>query len=186
MHFIYQCEINDWAHPLYCTGHWRIQQELIKLRRIFTINDGVSTGEWRFILLNRCCSNSCCSCCEHPLCIPAPPIPPRRDGNGFFQANLSLSQRWWRQPKCESGGGWKASSLPAIAVRRLLLLWSHTGKSFPFSFCNYFPITPCGTLVLWRWMAFLLYQWVRYCTNVFVGIRRSRLDAGPPADSSEQ
>lgn len=40
-----------------------------------------------------------------PLCIPASrSAPPCTERNGSFQANLSLSQRRWRQPKCESRG----------------------------------------------------------------------------------
>lgn len=85
---------------------------------------------------------------------PNPPPPGKR--NGFFHANLSLSQQRWRQPKCESRGGRrKAPSLPAIAVRRLLLLWSHSGKTFPFIVGNIFHEDPARTTAVVKVNGFL-------------------------------
>lgn len=91
------------------------------------------TLEWRLMLLDRCCC--CCCSCGQPLHPCAPPPPPTQR-NGFFQANLSLSPRRWRQPKCESGGGGEGRlhPLPAIAVRRRLLLWNHTRRTRPSPF----------------------------------------------------
>lgn len=94
----------------------------------------------------------------HP-CSPlsaSPPHPPPGKRNGFFHANLSLSQQRWRQPKCESRGGRrKAPSLPAIAVRRLLLLWSHSGKTFPFIVGNIFHEDPARTTAVVKVNGFL-------------------------------
>lgn len=66
----------------------------------------VLTPEWRLVLLD----SWCCGCCGQP---PHPCAPPRTNRNGFFQANLSLSPRRWRQPKCESRGGRRKASSTA-------------------------------------------------------------------------
>lgn len=76
---------------------------------------------WKDAIFCCCCCCCRCGCCGQPLCIstprlpPHPPAssPPRTNGNGFFQANLSLSPRRWRQPKCESRGGRRKASSTA-------------------------------------------------------------------------
>lgn len=54
-----------------------------------------------------------------------------------------------RSVRAEGGEG-RLHPLPAIAVRRLLLLWSHTRKTFPSLFCEIFASSPCEPLFLPR------------------------------------
>lgn len=79
---------------------------------------------------------------------------PRTNRNGLFQANLSLSQRRWRQPKCESRGGGrrKASSTAChcsaaaaaalephredLSIRFLWYFYKHAGRTVAFAKVN--------------------------------------------------
>ncbi len=107
----------------------------------------------------------------------SPPLP-RTNRNGFFQANLSLSPRRWRQPKCESRGGGEGRlhPLPAIAVRRLLL-WSHTRKTFPVLLRKIFHKHAARTVAFAKVNGFLdLSVSTLFCESVFRCSRRSWLD----------
>lgn len=128
----------------------------------------VLTLEWRLMLLGRCCC--CCSCCGRPLCIPTPRSPPWTNRSGFFQANLSLSQRRWRQPKCVSRGvggvvrgAEKEGFIHCLPLQCGGCCCSGVTPGRPFhSFSVIFPQTRrWGPLRLWRWMAVLVYPWVR-------------------------
>lgn len=96
-----------------------VHHELIKPNGcIFILIDGRLFSRWNGAW---CCCWCCCGCCGQPLCIPAPPLPspplPRTNRNGFFQANLSLSPRRWRQPKCESRGGEKEGFIHCLPLQ---------------------------------------------------------------------
>lgn len=170
--------------------HRQRAQELEKLRCISPSMPVVVRLEWRLvILLTRCC----CSFCEQPLRIlvprslPLPPPTPRRESgmvSSMRTCHCHSSGDGSRSVRAEGGEGRLHPCLP-LQCGGCCCSEATPGRPFHSSSVTFSTKTPRGPPRLWRWMASLVYPWVRYERATFQRSRRSRADACPPADRSE-
>lgn len=147
-------------HSTIYSGHCFVNEELIKLRCMFTLID-----DRLFPRRNgaRCCWIADAAAAVDslsPSLLSALPCGQTGMVYSKWTCHCHSGGDGSRSVRAEGGEG-RLHPLPAIAVRRLLLLWSHTGKTLPFLFCDIFTNTPWGPLCLRRWMGFLVYPWVR-------------------------
>lgn len=110
------------------SGTWLRHHELFILFGVFTLSSSAARCEWNGA---GCCRCRCCSCED-------------RFSASLLPRGVKRVVCSGRSCQCHRGGeaaevserrgeSWaRLHPLPAIAVRRLLL-WSHTGKTYPFS-----------------------------------------------------
>lgn len=125
----------------------------------------------------------CCSCCGQPLCsaslLSSSSSPPADKPEWFLPGEPVTVAAAEQGAEVWAQGGGRLHPLPAIAVRRLLLLWSHTRET-PFLLCEILTSTPRGPLLSRRWMVILIF--FLKCVvgeRVFLCSRRSWLDVSP-------
>lgn len=163
-------------------------QELEKLRCISPSMPVVVRLEWRLvILLTRCLLLQLLWAASPHPCSPLSTSPPRRESgmvSSMRTCHCHSSGDGSRSVRAEGGEGRLHPCLP-LQCGGCCCSEATPGRPFHSSSVTFCTKTPRGPPRLWRWMASLVYPWVRYERATFQRSRRSRADACPPADRSE-